>query len=139
MDASASGIQPRISSRGGRVHGSLYAAGDAPSGVNALAADQLDDALAELAQADAAAREIEVVFEQAEEIALFGRGIHAEQEVGRREVEETQRVGLQQLGVVHQPALQHGGARHLDAEDGVAGLASSRARGSPGRCRKCAT
>ena len=106
----------------GRVHGREHAAGNAPRRVNAFAADQLDDALPELAQADAAARELEIVFEQAEEIAFLGRGIHAEQQVGRREVEETQGVGLQQLGVVHQAALEHGGARHLHSEDGVAGL-----------------
>ena len=108
----------------GRVHGGQHAAGSAPGGVNAFAAYQLDDALPELAQADAAAREIQVVFDQAEEIALLGRGVHAQQQVGRREVEKAQRVGLQQLRVVHQPALQHGRARHFHSQQRVAGLAT---------------
>ena len=124
MDSSAFGDPPADLVARGRVHGGQHAAGSAPGGVNAFAAYQLDDALPELAQADAAAGEIEVVFDQAEEIPLLGRGIHAQQQVGRREMEEAQRVGLQQLGVVHQAALQHGRARHLHSQERVAGLAT---------------
>ena len=87
-----------------------------------LAAEDLDDFLAELAQADAGAGEVGVGGDQAEDVALRRRGVPAEQEVRRAQVEEAQRMALDDLAEVHQPAQLVGGGRDVDGHDGVAGL-----------------
>ena len=51
-----------------------------------------------------------------------GIGVEAEQQVGRREVEEAERVRLDDLGEVHHPAQVGPGRRRLDREDLVARL-----------------
>ena len=90
--------------------------------MDALAAEDLDDALAELAQADAAPREVVIDLGEPEQVALCGIGVHAEQQVRRRQVEEAERVALQCLGIVHEAALALRGGRDAHAEDRVPGL-----------------
>ena len=87
-----------------------------------LAAEDLDDFLAELAQADAGAGEVGVGGDQAEDVALRLGRVPAEQEIRRAEVEEAQRVALDDLAEVHQPAQLVGGGRDVHGHDGVAGL-----------------
>src|SRR5579863_9200959 len=99
-----------------------HAAGCAPDGMDALATGELDDALAELAETNAAADEIGLLFDKAEDVALFGRGIEAEEQIRRGKMEKTERVGLQHLGVVEQAALEHGGGRWINAQQTVTGL-----------------
>ena len=99
-----------------------HAAGHGPGGMDLLAAEDLDDFLAELAQADAGAGEVGIGGDQAEDVALGLGGIPAEQEIRRAEVEEAQGVALDELAEVHQPAQLVGGGRDVDGHDGVAGL-----------------
>ena len=55
--------------------------------MNLLAAQQLDDGLADLAEADPVAGELRILAEHAEDVSLLGIGIHAEQEVSGRQME----------------------------------------------------
>ena len=98
------------------------AAGHGPGGMDFLAAEDLDDFLAELAEADAGAGEVGVGGDEAEDVALGRRGVPAEEEVRRAEVEEAQGMALDDLAEVHQPAQLVGGGRDVDGHDGVAGL-----------------
>ena len=90
--------------------------------MDALAGQPFDRLLAELAQRDAVARALGMLFDQAQHVAARRIGIHAQQQVGRREVEEAQRVGLHELRAMQQFA-QHGGRLgNLHGHDGVAGF-----------------
>ena len=63
-------------------------------------------------------------------LRMAGVGVEAEQQVGRGQVEEVQRVGLEDLPVVHQPAHLLGGRRELlAADDPVHGLGRARGGG----------
>ena len=90
--------------------------------MNFFAAENLDDFLAELAQADAGAGQFLVRGDQAENVALRRRRVPAEQKIRRAQMEETQRVALDDLAEVHQAAQLVGGGRNVDGHDGVAGL-----------------
>ena len=90
--------------------------------MNFAVAEDLDDFLAELAQADAGAGEFLVRGDDAEDIALGLGRVPAEQKVRRAQMEEAQRVALHDLAEVHQPAQLVGGGRDVDGHDGVAGL-----------------
>ena len=69
------------------------AAGDDPSRMDALAGEHLDDLLAELAQADAVAQRPRGSSGATPKmLRCAGSAVQAEQEVGRGEVEEAQRV-----------------------------------------------
>ena len=112
----------RISSRfaGGERLGD--AAGNHPSGMDALVAEQFDDALAEAAQADAGAAQLRLGGRHAENVAHLGIGLHAQKQVGRGEIEEAQRVRLHHLRQIqHAPQLR-GGMRNAHRHDGFAGL-----------------
>ena len=111
-----------MSSRSSATSGRLDAAGDHPCRVDPLAAETFDDLLAEAAQGDAVASELRVVGGDAEEVAPGRVGVEAEQQVGRREVEEAEGVGLHDLGQVHDPAQLQGSLRRRDGEDLVARL-----------------
>ena len=87
-----------------------------------FAAENLDDFLAELAEPDAGAGQFLVGGDEAEDIALGRRRVPAEQKVRRAQVEEAQRVALDDLAEVHQAAQLVGGGRDVDGHDGVAGL-----------------
>jgi hypothetical protein len=105
-----------------RVDAAAHAAGDGPGGVDLAAAEGRDHLLAEAAHADAAAGDLGLGLDQAEHVALGGVAVEAEQQVGGAEVEERQRVRLQDLAEVHHPAQAPGGGRRLDGQDRVAGL-----------------
>jgi hypothetical protein len=98
------------------------AAGGDPGGVDLLAAQRLDDLLAELPQADAGAGQLRVGGGEAEDVAPLGRAVEAEQQIGSAQVEEAQGVGLGDLPEVEQAAELLGGGRDGDGEDGIARL-----------------
>jgi hypothetical protein len=91
--------------------------------MDALAGGHADDLLAEFPEQHALARQLRVLGGEADDVAAGRLGVEAEQQVGRGEVEEMQRVGLQHLAVVHQPADLLGGRRQLGADHLVEGLA----------------
>ena len=122
MMSKASGRALRISAATRFVQRFAHAAGHGPGRVYASAAEDADRLLAELAQADAVARDLRVLLDQAGHVAQVRVAVHAEQEVGTAEVEEAQGVALHELAPVHQPAQLGGGRRDVDAEDGVARL-----------------
>jgi hypothetical protein len=70
-----------------------------------------DDLLAELAQQHALAGDVGVGLGHADDVALGGLRVEAEQQVGRGQVEEVQGVRLQHLAVVHQPPQLLGAGR----------------------------
>ena len=85
----ASGSQAAIRSRSSAVERLVDAARARPTTEwMRLPPSDLDDLLAELAQADAAPRDLGVGGDQAQDVALRGVGVEAEQQVGRGEVEE---------------------------------------------------
>ncbi len=57
------------------------AAGDDPAGVDALAAEQLNDVLAEAAQTDAGAAQFGLGGQDAKDIAQLGIGLHAQKKI----------------------------------------------------------
>ena len=70
--ASASGIAERIASRFNCGQRLADSAGHHPRRVNSLAAQPLDDLLAELAQADAVARQLGILLDHAEDVRRAG-------------------------------------------------------------------
>ncbi len=99
-----------------------HAARNGPRRMNFFAAEHLDDLLAELAQADAGAGQLRVRRDQAENIALRRGRVPAEQKIRRAQMEEAQRVRLDDLAEVHQAAQFVGGGRNVDGHERVAGL-----------------
>ena len=85
--------------------------------VHALAGSQADDLLAVLAQQDAFLGDVGVFLRHADDVAPTDLGVEAEQQVGRGQVEEVQRVRLQDLAVVHQAAHLVGGRGDLGGAD----------------------
>ena len=116
------GCRPRISSRASRRQRLVDAAGHHPRRVDALAGQPLDDLLAELPQPDAVARELRVGRDHAEDVARGRVGVHAEQQVGRGQVEEAQRVRLHDLREVEDAAQVGRRLRDAHGQDGVARL-----------------
>ena len=59
-----------------------------------------------------------------DDVSLSDRRLEAEQKVGRRQMKEVERVGLEDLAVMHQPPhLLRGGRQLVDARDDVHRLA----------------
>jgi len=99
------------------------AAGDRTGAVHPLAGGEADDFLAVLAQQHALLRHIRILGGDAHDVAPGHVGIEAEQQVRRRQVEEMQGVGLQDLAIVHEPAqLLRRGCEAIDTDDLVHGL-----------------
>ena len=119
--ARASGTRPRMRSRSSSGSGP-HAARHAPGRVNLLPAERGDDLLAELAKPDPAARQLGLRGDQAEHVALRRIALQAEKQVGRAHVEEAQRVRLNDLGEVHQPAQLFRGGRRTHGENLIARL-----------------
>ena len=127
-----SSVRSAMASASGRAHENgvpvglgerlADAAGDDPRRMDALAAEPLDDALAELAQADAVAGELGVLLRNAEDVAGGRIGVHAEQQVGRREMEQAQSVRLDDLRQFENAAQLVGGRRNSYRQQRVAGL-----------------
>src|ERR1035437_582998 len=94
-----------------------HAAGHGPCGMNFFAAENLDDFLAELAEADSRAGEAGIRSDQAENVSLRWRCIPAEQKIRRAKMKETQCVALNDLAEVHQPAQLIGGGRDVHGHE----------------------
>ena len=96
------------------------AARDGAGAVHLLAGGGLDDLLPVLAHHHGTAAELGILLEDLEDVALGRRGVEAEQQVGRGQVEEVQRVALHHLAVVHQATHLLGRRRQfVDADDHV--------------------
>ena len=93
-----------------------------PRWVHPLLRQTFDDLQPELAQVDAEAGEFRMLLDHPDHVALRGIGIHAEQDVGRGQIEEAQRVRLNELCVMQQRTQHPRGRRDVDRRDGVAGL-----------------
>src|ERR1700686_2890756 len=96
--------------------------GNDPRGMDALPAQALDDALAELTQANAIERELGILLRDSKDVAGGRIGVHAEQQVGRREVEQAQSVRLGDLRQSKDAAKFVGSGRNFYRQQGVAGL-----------------
>jgi hypothetical protein len=98
----------------------VHAAGDRAGAMHALAGRHADHFLAVLAQKHALLGDFRMRGDDADHVARGDIGAEAEQQVGRRQVEEVQGVGLQDLAGMHQAADLLGGRRQLlDAEHHV--------------------
>ena len=82
----------------------VHAAGNDPGAVNAFAGDVGDDLLPELAGHDSLHGEIGESRGDPDDVALGDLALKAQQEIGRGEMEEMQRVGLHDLPIVQQAA-----------------------------------
>ena len=92
--------------------------------MDALARGVADDFLAILPQQHALLRDLRMGGRHADDVAAGHVGAEAEQQVGRRQVEEVQRVGLQDLAVMHQAAdLLRGGRERRGTDHLVERLA----------------
>ena len=90
--------------------------------MHALFRQSLDYRQPELAQLDTGARQLRIGFDQAGDIAGGRIAIHAQQKIGRREIEEAERVRLDHLSAVNDLAQQLRGARDTHCHDRVASL-----------------
>ena len=98
------------------------AAGDNPTGVDALVAEEFDDVLAKAAQANAGEAQLRLRGDDAEYMACRGVGLHAQQQVRRGKIEEAQGVRLDHLRQVQHAAQLRSGVRDAHRHDGLAGL-----------------
>ena len=106
--------------RGLAVHATRHRTG----AVHALAAGHTDHLLTKFAQQHALARNVGVRCGHAQDVALRGLAVKSQQQVGRGQVEEMQRMGLHDLSVVHEPTHHLGRARNaVDAQGLVQRLA----------------
>ena len=87
----------------------VHAAGNDAGAVNALADDVADDFLAPLARHHAALGEIREGRRDADDVALADLAVETEQQIGRSEMEEVQRVRLHDLPIMQQAAQLLGG------------------------------
>ena len=90
--------------------------------MDALAGQSLDHLLAEPAQRDAVPGELRMILDHADQVAPRRIGVEAEQQVGRRQMEEAQRVGLDDLPAMHDFAQLRRRWRDAHAHDGFARL-----------------
>ena len=90
--------------------------------MDTLLGQAFDHQQAELAQLDAGARQLGIGFDETGHIASGGIVVHAEKQVGRREIEEAERVRLHDLRAVDDLAQPLRGGRNTHRHDGLAGL-----------------
>src|ERR1700735_1581723 len=90
--------------------------------MDALPCQACDDLLAKSAQRYAIFGELRVVLDDADQVSACRIGVEAEQQVGGREMEEAQRVRLDDLPAVHDFAKLRSGRRDTHAHDGLSGL-----------------
>ena len=110
----------RIESRSASAQRLVHAAGDDAGAVNALSRDVADHLLPELARHDAALGEIGEGRGDADDVALGDLALEAEQQVGRGEMKEVQRMRLHDLAVVQQaPQLLRRRRQRSEARDEV--------------------
>ncbi len=97
--------------------------------MHTFVAEQFDDALAETAEADAGAAQLRLGCGKPKNIAQLGVGLHAQQQVGRGQIEEAERVRLHHLRQVqHAPQLRRG-VRNAHRHDGLASLGGGQEMG----------
>ena len=90
--------------------------------MNPLAADKFDDLLADFPQPYPVSGDLRIDLDQAHDVS-FGRiGVHAQQQIRRGQIEETEGMGLDECAAVEQSPEYQGGFRGMNAEDGIAGL-----------------
>jgi hypothetical protein len=105
-----------------RVERGVDAARHDPRGVDAFLGQPFDGLLSELSQRYPVAQGIRVLLEQSRHVSLCRIEVHAQQQVRRREMEERQCVGLNELGAVEQFAQLRRGLRNAHGHDLVAGF-----------------
>ncbi len=99
-----------------------HAARHCPGGVYAAPAQDADGVLAEFAQADAAACDVGVLLDQADDVAHGRLAVHAQQQVRAAQMEEAEGVALHDLRPVQHAAQFFRGGRNTHAQDGIARL-----------------
>ena len=99
-----------------------HSPGHRPRRVDAAAPENFDDLLPELSEPDPPLGELLVLRDKAEDVPRRGVGIEPEKEIGRREMEETERVRLYPLCERDQPAQLLRRLRDRDREDVVSRL-----------------
>ena len=90
--------------------------------MDTLLRQPLDDLQTEFPQLDAQARQLGMLLDDADHVALGGIGVHAEQQIGRREIEETERMRLHELRAVQQLPQLNGSRRNPHCQNAVAGF-----------------
>ena len=98
----------------------VHSAGDDPGSMNALSGDMGNHLLPELARHDALDGKIGEGLGDADDVAFGDLAFEAEQQIGRREVKEVQRMRLHHLTVVQQaPQLLRRRRQRTEAGDEV--------------------
>ena len=95
--AMAAGMAARMRSRACTGHRRLHSAGHDPRRMHSLFGEAFDDLQTELAQLDAGARQLGIGLDHADDVADGRIGVHAEQQIGRGEIEEAERMRLHDL------------------------------------------
>ena len=99
-----------------------HATGHNPARMHAFVGEQFDDALPEAPQRDAGAAQLGFGCRHAQNVPDLGIGLHAQQQIGRGEIKEAQRMRLHHLRQIqHAPQLRCG-VRNPHRHDGLAGL-----------------
>lgn len=97
-------------------------AGHHPARMNALATKHLDYLLSDLAQTHAIFSQGRIGSRHSDQVALSWWSIHAEEQIGRREVEKTECVGLSNLGQVDDATQLYCRWRNAHRHEHVAGF-----------------
>src|SRR6266404_843641 len=90
-----------------------------------FAAENFNDFLAKLAQANAGASQPGVGGNQAEDVSLRRWGVPAQQQIRRAQMKEAQRMALNKLTQIHQASQLLGGRRDANGHDRVSGFSRS--------------
>ena len=93
-----------------------------PSRMNSFPSQSLDNLLSKLTQQNAIPSERRILFQHSEYIALRRVGIHTQQQVGRRQVKEAQRMRLHYLRHAEQPTQFVGRRRNSHGHQSIARL-----------------
>jgi len=106
----------------GRLQGTADPSGDDPRRVDPLPTQPLDDPLAEATQGHAVTGEVGRLAGHTHQVAQGRVGVEPEQEIGGREVEEAQRVRLDDLGQIEHAAQPDTSRGHGYPQDLVTGF-----------------
>jgi hypothetical protein len=87
--------------------------------MNALPTQQPYYCLADLAQTDTMPPYLGMFFQETNEVALGGFAFHAQQEIRRAEMKETEGVALYYLGPIDELAEFCSRGGYLDSENGI--------------------
>ena len=120
--ASASGMLARMRSRFSAVSGSETPPGTTQAGWMRLPASHSMICWPNWRRRMPSRASVGMALHHAEDVARGGVGIHAEEQVGRRQIEEAEGVRLHDLRQVEDAAQARGVGRNAHGQDGVAGL-----------------